>query len=84
MDIKSPQITRVLVKWIEELSSTLFKPKDVLATIKNGFKHTSKSTAIYLTEAMKHTLADKLLTIAESEVSSHRKLSEQSLLMFIS
>lgn len=73
LEIKSPQIERVLTKWIEELHRLLFHPEQVLDSVKSGFKNMSKSNAIYLTEAMKKEMAEKLAEIAKGKVQSLHK-----------
>jgi hypothetical protein len=41
LNIKSPQIARILVKWIEELLANFFNPKPKILANKYGFKSVS-------------------------------------------
>lgn len=84
LEIKSPEVGRVLTKWIEELHRLLFNPERVLKNVKSGFKNMRKSNAIYFTEAMKKELAGKLHSIANEEVQALHKAREHGLFMAIS
>lgn len=65
LNVKSPAITRIIVKWIEELKAMFFNSQEKVLANKHGFKPISGGINVVLPARKKEQLMDVLKNITE-------------------
>jgi hypothetical protein len=81
--IKSPQISRVLIKWISELHRMLFSSEEVISDYRTGFKSMYNLTSLYLPSDRKQKLIRNLQNIAISKMVPLNQQRKKELLLVI-
>lgn len=82
LNIKSPQIARILVKWIEELLINFFNPRPKILANKYGFKSVS-GVGMVLPLRKKEVLLGHLEGINSERLTPIRTRRRRHMFMFL-
>lgn len=83
LNVKSPAITRIIVKWIQELTGIFYNTHEKVVVNKHGFKPISGGINVVLPSRKKEMLAKIIGDIRKEKVDPFKKKRLNHMHMFL-
>lgn len=84
LNVKSPAISRIIVKWIEELNATFLNSEERITSNKHGFKPTAGGFNVVRPRRKKELLASHIEAIIREKVVPYYNRRTQYMHVFLS